>query len=264
MALLLTMSAISASDDLNNDTLIKESSKDTILANESTTAVENSTNTAEANNTANSGVVKTSVSTPDLGYVYKKNSYMKITINDKTTKKPIKNLKIKVKVYTKKKFKTYTLKTDDNGIAKLSTKKLKLGSHKFIITSANSNYKVSKKARLFIGYKKSLTLKVNKNRKLKSGDAIVNILSKKNAQYKKGVYTEVWYAGARSDIDPHYTMILKTKLYFKNKKTGKIISKTTKGKLFTSNGEIFRSLPSFDLIPGYKPVKAKVWYLTSK
>ena len=186
---------------------------------------------------------------------------MKITVKDKLTKLPIKNLKIKVKVYTKKKYKTYTLKTNANGIAKLSTKKLKLGSHKFVIKSANSTYKVSKKAKLFIGYKESVVIKVNKHRKLRSGDAISATLKKK---FKKGVYTKVWYSGSKSDLDPRYTMILKTKLFFKNKKTGKVISKTTKGKLFTRNGEVFRSTPSFKLISGYTPFKAKVWYLTSQ
>ena len=208
--------------------------------------------------------IKTSVSTPDTGFVYKKNAYMKITVKEKSSKKPVKNLKLKVKVYTKKKSRTYTLKTNENGIAKLSTKKFTKGIHKFYINTTNSKYKVSKKDSLFIGTKKTVTLKINKHKKLKSGDEISVFLQKKNGQYKKGVYTDVWYAGSDADIDPHYTMILKAKLYFKNTKTGKIMTKTTKAKLFTYNGEIYRDMPSSTLIKGYTPIKAKIWYLTSE
>ena len=223
----------------------------------------NDTDIDSSTNTTVQKAVKTSVSTPDTGFIYKKNSFMKITIKDKSTNESIKNLKIKVKVYTKKKAKTYTLKTDNNGVAKLPTKKIKLGRHKFIINTTNSSYKVSKKDILFIGYKKTINLEINKHKKLKSKDAITVFLQKKNGQYKKGIYTDVWYAGDDADINPHHTMILKSKLYFKNKKTGKIISKTTKGKLFLYNGEIYRTQPEYKLVPGYKPIKAKIWYLTS-
>ena len=223
----------------------------------------NDTNIDSSTNTSIQKVVKTSVNTPDTGFIYKKNSFMKITIKDKSTNESVKNLKIMVKVYTKKKAKTYTLKTDKNGVAKLPTKKIKLGRHKFIINTANSSYNVNKKDTLFIGYKKTVNLEINKHKKLKSKDAITVFLQKKNGQYKKGIYTDVWYACEDADINPHHTMILKAKLFFKNKKTGKIISKTTKGKLFTYNGEIYRTQPEYKLITGYKPIKARIWYLTS-
>ena len=258
--LILTISAVSAADN-TNDTPMKENSNLNILKNESSITAQN---TSQKANTTTASITKTSVSTPDLGFVYKQKSYMKITVKNKTSKKPIKNLKIKIKVYTSKKYKVYTIKTNSLGIAKLPTKNLKLGFHKFAITSANSTFKVSKKDILFIGKKKSITLKMNQHRKLKSGDEITAFVEKKNAQNKKGVYTDVWYAGTKSSIDPKYTMIYKAKLFFKNKNTGKVITKTTKGKLFTYNGEVHRSLPSTNLIPGYIPTKAKIWYLTSK
>ena len=207
--------------------------------------------------------IKASVSTPDLGYVYHKNGKMYITIKEKSTKKPVKHVKINVKVYTNKKFKTYYLKTNSKGIAKLPTKKIKLGSHKFIIRSNNTNYTMFKKDKLFIGYKKSITLKINKQKKLKTGDAISTIVKNKTGS-TNGIYTQVWYAGVKSDIEPRHTMILKSKLFFKNKKTGKIKTKIIKGKLFTYNGETYRGLPSTTPIKGYTPYKAKVWFLTSR
>ena len=58
--------------------------------------------------------------------------------------------KLKIKVYTGKKYKIYKLKTNKKGVAKLNTKKLKRGSHKVVITSGNSNYKVSAKSTIKI------------------------------------------------------------------------------------------------------------------
>jgi len=70
---------------------------------------------------------------------------LKITIKSKITKKAAKSVKIKVRVYTGKKAKTYKLKTNKKGVAKLKTSKITKGKHKLIITSLNKNYKISKK-----------------------------------------------------------------------------------------------------------------------
>ena len=76
-------------------------------------------------------------------------SYFKVTIKNSKTKKVIKGVKVKIKVYTGKKAKTYTAKTNSKGIAQISTSKLKLGKHKVIVTSANK-YCVAKQARSYI------------------------------------------------------------------------------------------------------------------
>ncbi|WP_407375200.1 right-handed parallel beta-helix repeat-containing protein, partial [Methanobrevibacter sp.] len=85
---------------------------------------------------------KPTVSAPKVTAKYKKSKYFKVTV--KLNKKAFKNLKVKVKVFTGKKYKTYTLKTDKKGIVKINTKKLKRGTHKVVISSGNSNYYISK------------------------------------------------------------------------------------------------------------------------
>ena len=248
--LLIGVNVIAAGD--NNTSLIKE---DNNVLNE--TKISQNTSVKQS-----VSKIKTSVSTPDLGFVYKKNSFMKITIKDNSTKIPVKNLKIKVKVYLNRygKYKIYTLKTDKKGIAKMPTKNLKLGYHKFIVNTTGSKYKVYKKAYCFVGYKKSVSLKINKYKKLKNGDSL-KIFAQNST---KGVYTRLWYAGVKSDINPHYTMILNAKLFFKNSKNGKIISKTIKGTLLMSNGGVYKKLPYYNLTKSYVPIKAKIYYLTSK
>ena len=72
--------------------------------------------------------------------------YFKVTVKNKKTKKVIKGVKIKIKVYTGKKAKTFTAKTNAKGIAKILTNKLKVGKHKVVVASANK-YVTAKKAK---------------------------------------------------------------------------------------------------------------------
>ena len=79
--------------------------------------------------------------------------YFKITVKNKKTKKPVTKSKLKVKVYTGKKAKTYKVKTNSKGVAKLSTAKLKVGKHKVVVSSAQK-YVKAKKAKSTIKIKK--------------------------------------------------------------------------------------------------------------
>ena len=89
--------------------------------------------------------------------------------------------------------------------------------------------------------------------KLKNGDAIAGYVEYKgNMQFDKGTGVTSWYIGngVNGDIEPHHTKLVKAKFFFKNKK-GKVKTKTIKG-----NGGHIRT----DLIKGYTPYKATVWY----
>ena len=79
--------------------------------------------------------------------------FFQVKVKNKKTKKVIKGVKVKIKVYTGKKAKTFTAKTNAKGIAKISTAKLKVGKHKVVVTSANK-YVVAKKAKSTIKIKK--------------------------------------------------------------------------------------------------------------
>ena len=80
-------------------------------------------------------------------------NYFKVTAKNKKTKKPLVGLKLKVKVYTGKKSKTFTIKTNNKGLAKLNTKSLKVGTHKVVIKSGYK-YCVGKAAKSTIKIKK--------------------------------------------------------------------------------------------------------------
>ncbi len=107
-------------------------------------SVENSNITKTANIKINKA--KTIVKAPKVTNKFKKSGYFKVTLKNKISKKVISNVKVKIKVYTGKKFKIYTVKTNKNGIANINTKNLKVGNHKVVISSGNSNYQISAKS----------------------------------------------------------------------------------------------------------------------
>ena len=81
--------------------------------------------------------------------------YFQITVKNTKTKKVVSaGIPIKVKVYTGKTYKTYTLKTNSKGIAKLNVKSLKVGTHKVVI-SKGSSYTTAKSATSSIKITKS-------------------------------------------------------------------------------------------------------------
>ena len=93
---------------------------------------------------------KTTVKAVKVTNKFKKSKYFKLTVTNKATKKPVKNIKVKLKIYTGKKYAIKTIKTNSKGIAKFNTKSLKVGSHKVVISSGNSKYTISAKSTIVI------------------------------------------------------------------------------------------------------------------
>ena len=88
---------------------------------------------------------------------------------------------------------------------------------------------------------------------LKNGDAIAGYVEYNgNMQFGKGTGVTAWYVGNgnNGDIEPHHIKLVKVKFFFKNKK-GHVKTKTVKG----NSAHI-----STNLIKGYTPYKATVWY----
>ena len=87
---------------------------------------------------------KTVVKLSKNAFKYKRADKLKVTVTDRRTKKPVKNTKVTVKVFTGKKYKTYNLKTNQKGIIQINTKNLKKGTHKININSNNKFYTIRK------------------------------------------------------------------------------------------------------------------------
>ena len=133
---------------------------------------------------------KLTISAPKVTNYYKKSKLFKVIIKNKESKKLMKNIKVKLKVYTGKKYKICSLKTNKKGLISINTKSLSKGSHKVLITIKSSikNRATSKKSTIKIVKKPAqyIKLKVNGhsfNVKLednKATEALVNKLKKAN------------------------------------------------------------------------------------
>lgn len=157
----------------------------------------------------------TTVYAPVKTIKHKKNTYYKIKVVD-SHKNPVKNVVLKVKVYTGKKYKTYSIKTSSKGIAKLYTKKFSLGTHKIIIKSNNKNYKISKTSKIVI--KKKVSKKAEKT---------YVTAPTKTAQYKKTDYLQITVKN--SYADPVKKLVIKVKVYTGKKSKTYSIKTNTNG-----------------------------------
>ena len=77
-------------------------------------------------------------------------AYFKVLIKDKKTNKPIKNVKIKIKMQFNKTTHTYHFKANKKGIVKFSVKKFRIGTHKLKIMPWNNKYIISAKSKIII------------------------------------------------------------------------------------------------------------------
>lgn len=62
----------------------------------------------------------------------------------------VKGVKVKVQVTSGGSSRTFTVKTDSKGIAKINTKSLKAGKYTVIIGPANNEYMISAKSKIAI------------------------------------------------------------------------------------------------------------------
>ena len=86
-------------------------------------------------------MAKLKISAPKITAYYKESKKYNIAIKNRESKKPMKNIKVMIKVFTGKKYKKYTLKTDKKGIVGFNMKSLSKGKHNVVI-NIKSNSKV--------------------------------------------------------------------------------------------------------------------------
>lgn len=214
------------------------------------------------------------IKAPSLKVKYKSNKYFKVTVKDEDDN-PIKYGIVQIKVWTGKKVKKFSLRTNSRGIVKFSTKKLKIGAHKVKIKvkgtrdhygkTVNSKIIVKKKlsSAKKTAYKKkskykSVILRVVYSnyyvtKKLKNKDVISTSYEKYSGrQAYPGVHAHVDGGGL---VSAKHTKLVKCKVWFKNS-YGDVIIKSSNKVLY--NGAHIK----IGLISGYTPYKAKIWYKT--
>lgn len=92
----------------------------------------------------------TIVKAPKVTNTFNQTKYFKVSVKDKSTKKAVRGIKIKVQLVRTNFAKYFTIKTDSKGIAKLNTKNLLNGTYRVAISPANNKYLISAKSAIVI------------------------------------------------------------------------------------------------------------------
>ena len=203
--------------------------------------------------------VKPKVSANSVVSKNKKNVY-KIKVKDKYRHIPLDNVKLRVKIGSGHKAKTFKVKTNYYGIAKINAKKLKTGTHKVLITSADNKYNIFKAKKLKVtpsnGYSKynrgghyETTFDGTGSKVLKTNDVIgLNMRYDDDDKEYRIVFKK----------NNKHTKITKATFYFKNRYTGQVIAKTDWAEFDDGRWE----LPEEDCSYAFTLQKVKVSYIS--
>ena len=94
--------------------------------------------------------IPTTIKAPSVTNTFNNTGYFKVTIKNKNTAKAVAKLKVKVKLTANEITKTYTVKTDTKGVAKLDTKDLSVGTYNVVLAPATNKYLISGKSKITI------------------------------------------------------------------------------------------------------------------
>ena len=94
--------------------------------------------------------IPTTIKAPSVTNTFNNTGYFKVTIKNKNTAKAVAKLKVKVKLTANGITKTYTVKTDTKGVAKLDTKDLSAGTYNVVLAPATNKYLISGKSKITI------------------------------------------------------------------------------------------------------------------
>ena len=123
------------------------------------------------------------ISASKLTVALKSSGVWTIKLVDSSNNKPIANLKLTLKVYTGKKYKTVTVTTNSKGIASYKTKDLAAGTHKIEVSGTHGGYKFNTlKSSITVVKQTPLKYKLRTRVSDKTGSLISYIAINKNTK----------------------------------------------------------------------------------
>ena len=128
---------VSADENIENEIVSADLSNEEIIANSSSDVPADDQSSNESVDPAPVKQVK--ISAAKLTTIYKSTKKFKVKVLD-SDNKAVAGLKLKIKVYTGSKFKTFNVQTDSTGAATIKVSSLNLGKHKVVIETNDALY----------------------------------------------------------------------------------------------------------------------------
>lgn len=145
----------------------------------------------------------------------KKGTAWTITLVDAKTGKGIANMKITLKVYTGKKFKTVTVYTNSKGVATYKTSSLAKGTHKVVVSASHAGYNFNTlSSSIKVVKPKKLTFKASKHSFKDTSTVMFRVFDKTTKKPLNGVKFYLKIYNGKKVVK---TIKLKTKTYSKKK-----------------------------------------------
>ena len=126
-----------------------------------------------------------------LATVYKSGKKWTIKLKDTTNNKALANMKITLKVYTGKKYKTYTVKTNSKGVATFKASTLKKGTHKVVLSMSHKGYSCKSVTSSIKIKPKKLYIGGETNKLEDCGQLILGVADKKSKKLVSGIKMQV-------------------------------------------------------------------------
>ena len=129
---------VSADENIENEVVSADLNNDEIIANTSSEVP--AEDQPSSNESVDPDPVKhVKISAPKLTTIYKSTKKFKVKVIDSETN-TVSGLKLKIKVYTGSKYKTFSVQTDSTGAATINVSGLKIGKHKVIVNTNDALY----------------------------------------------------------------------------------------------------------------------------
>lgn len=155
------------------------------------TGADNRYDGSEVTNTITVKKFNAKITASKLTTVYKSGKKWTIKLKDTTNNKALANMKVTLKVYTGKKYKTYTVKTNSKGVATFKASTLKKGTHKVVLSMSHKGYSCKSVTSSIKIKPKKLYIAGETNKLEDCGQLILGAFDKKSKKLISGIKMQV-------------------------------------------------------------------------
>ena len=179
---------MSADENIENEVVSADLNNDEIIANTSSEVP--AEDQPSSNESVDPDPVKhVKISAPKLTTIYKSTKKFKVKVLD-SENKTVSGLKLKIKVYTGSKYKTFNVQTDSSGAATIKVSSLKLGKHKVVIETNDALYSGTASSLIKIN-KRPVTFKVKSFKDKDFGLLYITVKDKTLKKFTNGIPVKI-------------------------------------------------------------------------